>query len=419
MVYLLKWLKLPLLMNKHKTLVILSLLFLLGCEQPNPETGAHVVAGEADTLLQQDRSSIALPRLKRDGRLVNRPVMTEVYQPAPLDTFDLPVIDARLLEALQNSLDLLRLQQRKKNQQVGSLRITFEELEEAIHTLIAWQHTKPYGLHEHLEAYQIWGADRRGNVRYTGYFTPVIKVRKDPKGPYQHPLYDRPLEWEGDLPTRRQIEGGGVLKGMGLELAYAADKVDVYYMQVQGSGFVEYPNGQVDLFAYNGTNRHPYRSIEKYIIGREDIPLNNLSISGIRRYLKQNPAIRDTILFQNPSYTFFSRKRSVHPKGAGSVPLIAGYSIAVDRRYIPLGSCLLAAFPVYDRERHRVIRHEYRFFVAHDVGGAIKGPGHIDVYTGIGNEAARTAGRINYYGSLWLLLPKSPQAQFISSGESH
>ncbi len=410
-----KKLKLPLRMNKHKALVIISLLFLLGCEQPPPEAREQAAAGEADTLLQKDGSHISIPRLRRDGRLAGLPMMSEVYQAAPLDTFDLPVIDGKFLEALQNNLELLRLQQRKKNQQIGSLRIAFEELEETIHTLIAWQHTKPYGLHEHLEAYQIWGADRKGNVRFTGYFTPVVKVQKEPKGPFKYPLYDRPLEWEGELPTRRQIEGGGVLKGMGLELAYAADKVDVYYMQVQGSGFVEYPNGQLDLFAYNGTNRHPYQSIEKYIIGREDIPLNNLSISGIRRYLKQNPAIRDTVLYQNPSYTFFTRKRSAHPKGAGSVPLIAGYSIAVDRRYIPLGSCLLAAFPVYDRNSHRVVRHEYRFLVAQDVGGAIKGPGHIDLYTGIGNEAARTAGRINYYGSLWLLLPKPPKAFFISA----
>ncbi|MCB0594449.1 MAG: murein transglycosylase A [Lewinellaceae bacterium] len=404
-------------MNKHKTLIIIFLVFLFGCEQPIGKSKPSATSGEGGSLLEGEEGFSSSPRLRRDGRLGGLPKMADVYEPAPLDTFDLPIIDEAFVDALKNSLELLRLQQRKRNQQVGGLRITYEELDEAIRTLIAWQHTKPLGLHEHLEAYQIWGADQRSNVRFTGYFTPVVKVRKEPKGAFQHPLYDRPLEWEGSLPTRREIEGEHLLKGMELELAYAADKVDVYYMQVQGSGFVEYPNGQLDLFAYNGTNRHPYRSIEKYIIGREDLSLNNLSIGGIRRYLKQNPALRDTILFQNPSYTFFARKRSGVPKGAGSVPLTAGYSIAVDRRYIPLGSCLLAAFPVYDREKHRVIRHEYRFLAAQDVGGAIKGAGHIDLYTGVGSEAAREAGRINQYGRLWLLLPKPARAQFISAEE--
>ena len=399
-------------MDKRKTLVIAILGFLLGCEQPATGTRHFPPHGERDTLMVDEGS--ALHSVRRDGRLPHLPKMAEIYQPVALDSFDLPIINGKFVEALQNNLDLLRLQTRKKNQQVGNLRITYEELEETIRTLIAWQHTKPFGLNEQLEAHQIWGADQRSNVRFTGYFTPVIKVRKEPKGPYQHPLYDRPLEWEGALPTREEIEGGNALKGMGLELAYAADKVDIYYMQVQGSGFVEYPNGQLDLLAYNGNNRYPYRSIEKYIADRDDITPNNLSISGIRNYLKQYAALRDTILFQNPSYTFFTRKRSSLPKGAGSVPLTSGYSIAVDRRYIPLGSCLLAAFPVYDRKKNRVVRHEYRFLVAQDVGGAIKGPGHIDLYTGVGSEAAKVAGRINFYGRLWLLLPKRPQAHFIS-----
>lgn len=401
-------------MNKHKTLAITALIALVACEQPSTGTKALPPSGEQDTALPESGTSGLQTRIRRDGRLAGAPGMADIYQPVPLDSFDLPVIDGKMVEALIHNLELLRLQQPKRNQQVGGLRITYEELEHVNRIFHAWQHTKPFGLAEDLEAHQIWGADRRGSVRFTGYFTPVVKVSKEPKGPYQHPLYDRPLEWEGDLPTRQQIEGEGMLKGLGLEMAYAADKVDVYYMQVQGSGFVEYLNGKLELFAYNGTNRRPYRSIEKYILGREDIPLNNLSISGIRRYLKQNPGLRDTVLFQNPSYTFFTRKRSA-PKGAGNVPLTAGYSIAVDRRYIPLGSCLLAAFPVYDRQKHRVTGFEYRFLLAQDVGGAIKGPGHVDFYTGIGSEAARTAGRINQYGRLWLILPKQARARFISS----
>ncbi len=401
-------------MKRHKPLVFILLAALAGCEEPS--TGALAIPSgpEKDAAAAEEEAALPAKRLWRNGKARSAPLMTDLYEPAPLDSFDLPIIDGKFIEALENNLQLLRFQQRPQNQQIGNLRINFEELEETIAILKSWQHTKPFGLHQYLDAYKIWGADRRGHVRYTGYFTPVIKVREKRQGPYQYPIYNRPLNWEGTLPSRAEIEGEHVLEGLGLELAYAANKVDVYYMQVQGSGFVEYPDGSRKLLAYNGTNRYPYRSIEKYILSRDDIPITNLSIKGIRSYLKRHPHLQDTILFQNPSYTFFTPKRSV-PKGAGSVPLLSDYSIAVDRRYIPLGSCLLAAFPVFDHRRQRVIGHDYRFFVAQDVGGAIKGPGHVDVYTGTGKDAARKAGRINYYGNLWLLLPKQPKAHFISA----
>ena len=90
--------------------------------------------------------------------------------------------------------------------------------------------------------------------------------------------------------------------------------------------------------------------------------------------------------------------------GAGLVQLLAEYSIAVDKRFIPLGSCLLARVPII--ERNKVTHHEYRLLLAQDIGGAIKGPGRIDLYTGIGEQARRKASALHHYGNLWLLLPK-------------
>ena len=401
-------------MHKYKALVISIIFAVTGCEQPGAGSKTLPPPGEPELSFSEPDEESFDYVIRRDGRLIGGPRMQEVYEPVPLDTFDLPFIDGAFVDALEQNLNLLELQTRIKNQQVGSLRINSEDLKRAIEILKAWQQTKPFGIQSQLEAYQIWGNDRRGNVRFTGYFTPVLEVSKKPKGRFQHPIYSRPLDWEGDLPTRAQIEGEGALKGLGLELAYASNKVEVYYMQVQGSGYVEYPDGSRELFAYNGTNRQPYRSIEKFILSREDIGPKNLSIRGIRRYLEENEHLADTVLFYNPSYTFFTRKRST-PKGAGNVPLTDNFSIAVDRRYIPLGSCLLAAFPVFDHRRQRVVGYDYRYFVAQDVGGAIKGPGHVDVYTGTGRQAARQAGRINNYGRLWLLLPKQPKAYFISN----
>jgi membrane-bound lytic murein transglycosylase A len=387
----------------------LTLLLLAGCE-PSPSSGAlPIPMPNQDSILNYNSPNAYL---LRNGKVAGRPKMQQIYQPTPLDSLNIPYINSLLVKALQRNQRLLRRSPGRRNYQLGNLRVNYEELQAAVKVLLSWQNTQPFGLSQYLEAYQIWGEDRFGNVKFTGYFTPVVKVSRVPTDKYRHPIYSRPLDWKGPLPSRAEIEGEGVLKGKNLELAYAANKVDVYYMQVQGSGYVEYPDGSRELFAYNGTNRRPYRSIEKYLMGRSDLNVR-LSMEGIRQFLLEHPELTDTVLFQNPSYTFFLRKRS-YPSGAGNVPLTADYSVAVDRRYIPLGSCLLAAFPVFDHKLQRVVRHEYRILTAQDVGGAIRGPGHIDVYTGIGKAAAKQAGSLNAYGQLWLLLPREGRASFIS-----
>ncbi|HKK80059.1 MAG TPA: murein transglycosylase A [Phaeodactylibacter sp.] len=398
-------------MRIQKLLFGACLCGLLACES-TPDSGSLPIP----TTVEQDSSLLAdNAYLLRNGKIAGRSKMTQVYEPFSLDSLNTPFINNKLLSALKQNERLLHLTQGRRNYRLGNLRVNYKELQQTVDILKSWQFTKPLGLSRYLDAYQIWGNDRFGNVRFTGYYTPVIKVSRAPDETYRYPIYSRPLDWKGPLPTRAQIESKGLLSGKGLELAYAADKVDIYYMQLQGSGYVEYPDGSRELFSYNGTNRHPYRSIEKYLLGRKDLDVPRLSVEGIKTFLRGKPKLTDTVLFQNPSYTFFIRRRSAAPSGAGNVPLTAGYSIAVDRRYIPLGSCLLAAFPVFDNKKQRVIRHEYRILVAQDVGGAIRGPGHVDFYTGIGQAAARQAGNLNSYGQLWLLLPKKSRPAFISS----
>jgi membrane-bound lytic murein transglycosylase A len=395
-------------MKIRTAIIYLALAALTGCE-PQPQPGQLPVEAP-------DPSSAKRKKWKtgRYGRIVGAKKQEAIYKPTPLDSLSFPIIDGGAIEALQQNMKLLKLARGRSNYQVGDLRVRHQELKDVTAMLAAWQHAQPFGLEKYLNAYQIWGRDQRSNVQFTGYFTPVIKVARKPQGAFKYPIYSRPLGWEGPLPTRAQIEGEGVLDSMGLELAYAANKVDLYYMQVQGSGFVEYPDGTRDLFSYNGSNRHPYLSIEKYLMERTDLEVPNLSMHGIRKFILKNPALMDTILFQNPSYTFFIRQQT-EPSGAGNVPLTPGYSIAVDRRYIPLGSCLLAAFPIFDNRKQRVVDHEYRLLIAQDVGGAIRGPGHVDFYTGIGASAAREAGNLKAYGRLWLLLPPKTTPKAVST----
>ncbi len=401
-------------MNLRKTWLLLPLGALLSCDEPQSGLSEPSVA-VIDTLELSEEEEDVPDELvfRRNGKVLNIPLFEELYQKSPLDTVDFPFITSKLVAALEYQQRLLDQPRQRKIHRVGNLVITPDELQETIRILKQWQQTKPFFLHHYLDAHQIWGEDRRGNVQFTAYYTPVIKVKKKPDGTFKYPIYERPLDWEGPLPTRYEIEEKGVLKGKNLELAYARNKVDIYYMQLQGSGFVEYPDGKKEYFAYNGTNRHPYRSIEKYMMAQDDMDISTFSIDAIKRFLTSNPHLTDSVLFQNPSYTFFT-PRKTQPRGAGSVALSKEFSIAVDRRYIPLGSCLLAAFPVYDTET-RQLRHEYRIFLAQDVGGAIRGPGHVDVYMGVGKEAQRKASYLKHYGKMWLLLPKPNKAVSLSN----
>ncbi len=378
-------------------------LLLLACRQPETPSSRLLTR---DSLRQSRDTPTTTYRIRPNGKLQDILPFNTVYSPAPLDTFSFPQIDAEILAVLEQQKRLLRLRKQKSVHHVGDLSINVLQLEETVSMLERWQHILPIGIHEHLEAWQLWGKDRMGNVQFTGYFAPVIKVSAEPTERFRYPIYERPHNWERPYPTRKEIESGALTE-QGLELAYAENKVDIYFMQVQGSGYVEFPNGRRQMLAYNGTNRHPYRSVGTYLKRHPEYGATNFSMDGIKRFLQQNPELTDSILAVNPSYTFFKARR-VRPEGAGHVPLTAECSIAVDDRYIPLGSCLLAAIPEVNK-RGQVTHHSYRLLFAQDVGGAIRGPGHVDLYCGVGEVGKRRAQYFNHYGRLWLLLPRQKE----------
>lgn len=342
--------------------------------------------------------------VSRQGKLRSASQLSSVYTSTSLDTFNFPIIDEATLTALERQRLLLEVSRKRHNQRVGNLKISRSQLNETIDILERWQHLIPIGIEEELDAYQLRGNDRKGNVKFTAYFSPIVKVSKRKTSKFQYPILSRPKGFEGSLPSRSEIEQGA-LDTVTYPIAYAASKADIYYMQLQGSAYVEYPSGKKELLSFDGQNGHSYRSIETYLIKhKSDFGIRNVSMEGIKKFLYQNPHLADTILNQNPSYTFF-RKGQKLPTGAGHVPLSENISIAVDKRYIPLGSCLLAALPVVN-DKGVVTHHEYKVLMAQDVGGAIKGTGHVDLYFGAGEEAQQRANSFNHYGRLWLLLPK-------------
>lgn len=335
------------------------------------------------------------------GKLRDAPPLKEVYEPADLEYLPMPAIDETLEQALRHQLELLDITPPKKSFKRGALELGEDDLRATIELLLRSK-SDISRAKDSLEAYQVWGGDQKGHVKFTGYFTPTLKVRLRPDSVYRYPFYRRPVSWEGPLPSRQQIDGEGALAGSGLEIAYAADPVDVYYTHIQGSALVEFADTSLRaLLVYEGANKRPYRSIERYLKNESEHAVDNVSIAGLKKFFRENPGLRDTVLQLNPSYSFFRlEKRGV--TGAGQTPLSPEISVAADRRYFPLGSVLLAAVPVFDK-KGVMLHHEFRILLPQDVGGAIRGPGHLDVYAGPGPEAQRHAGKRKHYGMVWVL----------------
>lgn len=385
--------------NKLKPIVLFALMIVLGISFHN-----FSFTTEDDGKSCLDLPTKLFSKIKEDGRAEDAAKLDAAFTPASWEALGFPLIDEKLSLALQHQMHVLDNGKFKDGQPMGNLEPTFGEFKETIRILLERAGTHPTDLHHFFDAYQVWGDDKKGNVYFTGYFTPALKVRKTPNGKYKYPLYAFPEEWEGTIPSRREIDHNKALQGKGLELAFASNPFDVYVMQLQGSGTVEFiETGERMLFKYAGENGHPYRNIQRFFTKRAKLANGNLSLEGIRRYLLKNPEMTDSVLFYNPSYTFFTPKKGL-AKGAADVPLISGVSIAADPKYFPLGSVLLAAMPVM--ESGKVTHHEYKILLPQDVGGVIKGAGRVDVYCGNGDLGMAKASSLHHYGKMWVLLPK-------------
>lgn len=336
-----------------------------------------------------------------NGRDVQAPRRENLY--VERLTQNLPIPGPEFLEGLRWQDSYLAKPSVPQTYAFDTLNLQKDQLRQTVRTLQHWLEAPQARPAPRLKAYELKGQDSRGNVQFTGYYAPIMQVRRQPDAQFRYPLYQRPNVAKGTpLPSREQIDFEGALAGQGLELAWTASLVDNFFLQVQGSGVVEYEDGRRELLSWGGVNGHAYRSIGKRLIELGEIAPDQISAQAIVAWLKQHPQRTRELLSYNPSYLFFTRGPE-RPVGAANVPLIPHHSIAVDPSVIPLGAVVLAQLPILD-EAGQLVRHEHRLLIAQDKGGAIKGPGHVDVYKGIGPVAQHQAGQLKHYGKLWLLV---------------
>ena len=284
---------------------------------------------------------------------------------------------------------------------------------------------------QHFSAYQALAADGEAKGLVTGYYEPLLHGSRVRDDRYRFALYAPPddlltvdlAELYPELKDKRvraRIDGkrvvpywprvdieAGKAAVAGRELLFVDDPVEAFFLQIQGSGRVQLPDGSVVRLGYADQNGQPYRSIGRILVERGELTLDKASMQGIKQWGREHPEALPALLNENPSYVFF-REAPPNPSaaidgplGALGVPLAAGRAIAVDPRFIPLGAPVFVAttWPLSSRPLHRLM-------LAQDTGGAIRGPVRADWFWGFGEDAAQQAGRMKQEGMLWLLWPK-------------
>ena len=262
----------------------------------------------------------------------------------------------------------------------------------------------------------------------TGYYEPLLFGSRTPTSRYRFPLYAVPedmliidlssvypelknyrlrgrVEAKRVVPyyNRSEIEAGRAPLA-GKELVWVDDAVDLFFLQIQGSGRVQLPSGEVVRIGYAEQNGHPYVSVGKKLVDMGELNVDQASMQGIKQWGIRNPEKLPALLNQNASYVFFRElpPSPNGPPGALGIPLTGGRSIAVDPRAVTLGApvYLATTFPNSTQALNRLV-------LAQDTGGAIKGVVRADFFWGYGDAAGKQAGSMRQQGKMWVLLPKN------------
>lgn len=280
---------------------------------------------------------------------------------------------------------------------------------------------------DNFAVYQAVNNDGSSTGLITGYYEPLLKGSRVRTERYRYPLYGKPndlitVELGSIYPelankrVRGRVVGNKLIpyynRGeieiepsplQGTELLWVDDIIELFFLQIQGSGLVVLENGEQVHVGYADQNGQSYQSIGRLLIQRGELTADKASMQGIKNWARNNIEKVRELLNSNPSYVFFRELPAglPGPLGALGVPILAERVVAIDPRYIPLGAPIFLAttYPNSSKPLNRLM-------MAQDTGGAIKGGIRADFFWGAGNEAGKLAGAMKQPGKIWVLLPK-------------
>lgn len=267
-------------------------------------------------------------------------------------------------------------------------------------------------LREQFDVYTSVGWNMRGDVRFTGYYTPIFDASPVRTDRFRYPIYRPPTDLQKGpdgtilttLPPRKELEASGKLQG--LELYWLGDPFEVYIAHVQGSAKLRMADGKLITVGYTAHNGHDYRSAGKDMVAEGKIPKGGLSLRAMINYFKAHPNEIAEYTGRNPRFVFFAETAS-EPRGSLNEPVTTWRSLAVDKAIFPRAAVTFFAAGMPKRAGAEIGIQPYTgFALDQDTGNAIRAPGRCDVYMGIGDEAGELAGRTQENGRLYYLFLK-------------
>jgi len=278
-----------------------------------------------------------------------------------------------------------------------------------------------------FDVYMSVGCDGDGTVLFTGYYTPIFDGSMKRTERFQYPLYKMPEDLvkgpDGETlgkrgtggvitqyPSRSIIESTNMLAGT--ELIWLSDPFEVYIAHVQGSAKIRLPNNKLITVGYAANNGHDYRSISKELVNDGRLRTDQLSLSAMIDFFKNNPNLVNTYVWRNPRFVFFKIQEG-EPRGSLNEQVIPLRTIATDKSIFPRG-CLTFISTRLPQETAGTVSNQFYsgFALDQDTGGAIRAAGRCDVYMGIGDRAGRLAGQTYQEGKLYYLFLKSTDTTF-------
>jgi membrane-bound lytic murein transglycosylase A len=271
-------------------------------------------------------------------------------------------------------------------------------------------------VNKEFEFYKSVGSDNKGTILFTGYYKPIYQASRQQTAEYRYPVYRLPDDfksWSKPHPTRLELEGADALQAdkgklKGSELFWLKSRMDAFLAQVQGSAVLEFLDGTTTSINYAANTDHEYVSLGKELIKDGKLEQEGITLEKVINYLEENPESQNEYLPRNPRFIFFKDTKNAPAIGSLNVPVTPERSIATDKSLMPPGALAIirAQFPFINQGEieQRLVS---RYVLDQDTGGAIKSPGRVDYYIGVGKEAGDRAGAIVNQGELYYLLLKN------------